>query len=122
MSKDYKNKLIGDWGEDIASDYLTRKGLAVIGRNIKTSYQEIDILAKDKEYLVFVEVKTKLHGQAIEVEDMVSVKKIENIKKAVINYLIHARVGKVKYRVDFIGVEVNKMVGKAKIRHYKDIV
>ena len=40
----FSNKELGDWGEQIAVDYLISNNIKVIGRNIRTSYGEIDIL------------------------------------------------------------------------------
>ena len=51
------NKRKGNYGEDVAEGYLTAKGYAIIGRNYKRGAGEIDIIAKDGEYIVFVEVK-----------------------------------------------------------------
>lgn len=50
---------VGRLGEDIAAEYLKKKGYRIKGRNIRERFGEIDILAKDKTgALVFVEVKT----------------------------------------------------------------
>lgn len=52
-------QIIGKHGEDIASGYLTKKGLNVIFRNFHTCYGEIDIIARDSQYIIFAEVKTR---------------------------------------------------------------
>lgn len=52
-------QIIGKHGEDIASGYLTKKGLNVIFRNFHTRYGEIDIIARDSQYIIFAEVKTR---------------------------------------------------------------
>ena len=52
-------QIIGKHGEDIAADYLTKKGLNVISRNFHTRYGEIDIIANDSQYIIFAEVKTR---------------------------------------------------------------
>lgn len=46
-------------GEDLACDYLARKGYKIIERNFRKKYQEIDIIAISDSTLVFVEVKTR---------------------------------------------------------------
>ena len=50
---------LGKRGEDIAARFLLEKGLALIARNFRDKFGEIDIIAKDRETLVFVEVKTR---------------------------------------------------------------
>lgn len=52
-------QIIGKHGEDIAYDYLTKKGLNVILRNFHSRYGEIDIIARDSQYIIFAEVKTR---------------------------------------------------------------
>lgn len=52
-------QIIGKHGEDIAAGYLTKKGLNVIFRNFHTRYGEIDIIARDSQYIIFAEVKTR---------------------------------------------------------------
>ena len=48
---------IGAEYEQIAADYLTENGYQIVERNFRNRFGEIDIIAKDAEYLVFVEVK-----------------------------------------------------------------
>ena len=50
---------IGRLGEKIAVRYLRRNGYKILERNIHQSHNEIDIIATDKSYIVFVEVKTR---------------------------------------------------------------
>lgn len=52
-------KDIGKRGEDFAANFLRKKGYRIIERNFKKRYGEIDIVARDKDILVFVEVKTR---------------------------------------------------------------
>jgi len=53
-------KKIGKLGEDAAADHLIKNGYKVIGRNVRVGNKEIDIICTDNEYIVFVEVKSKL--------------------------------------------------------------
>ena len=55
----FTNKVKGDFGEDYSCRYLKEKGYRIIEKNYKNQFGEIDIIAKDKENLVFVEVKTR---------------------------------------------------------------
>ena len=50
---------IGRIGEKIAAKFLKRNGYKILEKNSKQSYNEIDIIAADRNYLVFVEVKTR---------------------------------------------------------------
>lgn len=53
------NKLIGNSGEKIAANYLKSKKYKIIAVNFKNKLGEIDIICENKEYIVFVEVKTR---------------------------------------------------------------
>ncbi len=52
------NRKIGTWGEQIAGEWLAGQGHEIIARNIRTPYGEIDIIAKQGDVTIFVEVKT----------------------------------------------------------------
>jgi putative endonuclease len=60
--KDFNTKklgTVGKFGEDAAVQLLVEKGYEIIGRNIVCDNNEIDIIARDMKYIVFVEVKTR---------------------------------------------------------------
>jgi putative endonuclease len=54
-----KNQLIGQWGEKIAEKFFEEKGYVVIERNFRTPYGELDLIVRNLEGIVFVEVKTR---------------------------------------------------------------
>ncbi len=54
-----RNQSIGRWGEQAAADYLCQHGYTVTGRNVRTPYGEIDLVAEKEGQIVFVEVKTR---------------------------------------------------------------
>jgi putative endonuclease len=55
-----KNKTIGKIGEDAAADYLSSNGYRIVERNFRAGrLGEIDIIAYDKDFLCFIEVKTR---------------------------------------------------------------
>jgi putative endonuclease len=54
-----KTKTLGEKGEDIAAAFLKKKGYNLLFRNYKCSFGEIDIIAKHKKTLSFIEVKTR---------------------------------------------------------------
>ncbi len=54
----------GRFGEDAAAQYLTDNGYTIKGRNVRFGRHELDIIAEDDEYIVFVEVKTRTEAPA----------------------------------------------------------
>ncbi len=53
------NQQIGRWGEQAASEYLQKKGYTILRRNARTPFGEIDIIAQQGEFIIFVEVKAR---------------------------------------------------------------
>jgi len=51
--------MIGQLGEDLAADFLIKDGYSIVKRNARLGKNEIDIIVEDKDYIVFVEVKTR---------------------------------------------------------------
>ena len=51
--------LLGPWGEAQAADYLRRKGYTLVAANYRCRFGEIDLIVRNRRYLVFVEVKLR---------------------------------------------------------------
>jgi len=76
------NKSKGDFGEDKAAKYLKKKKYRIIERNFSNKLGEIDIIARQKDTTVFVEVKTRTnenYGFASEAVDTNKQQKIRNV-------------------------------------------
>ncbi len=54
-----QKQLVGRLGEDLAADLLIKDGYTIVARNVHMGRNEIDIIAEDRDFLVFVEVKTR---------------------------------------------------------------
>ena len=59
IKEKFYNKITGECGEDVAASLLKKKGYKILERNHKNKIGEIDIIARQKDTLVFVEVKTR---------------------------------------------------------------
>lgn len=59
---DTQKQITGKLGEDIAVSFLKKNGYTVKGRNLHFSHNELDIVAEDKDFVVFVEVKTRTYS------------------------------------------------------------
>lgn len=77
----------GRWGEAKAVDFLEKKGYIIIERNFISRGGEIDIIAKDREQLVFVEVKVLLTYDCTELERIVGPKKQRRIRNTALEFL-----------------------------------
>ncbi len=80
-------KEIGDFGENAACKYLKKNGMEIIERNFRTRSGEIDIIARDGETTVFVEVKTRITNEFGNPCEFVNFRKREKIIGTAICYL-----------------------------------
>ncbi len=97
------NKSKGDEGELIATKYLEDKGYVVIKNNFRCTFGEVDIIAKDKDFIVFIEVKYRTNKKFGMPVEAVNKKKQQKIR-AVANYYILKNKIKSKVRIDVIGI------------------
>lgn len=116
----YERHETGKTGEDIATKYLEQIGYEIIQRNFECKIGEIDIIAKDKEEIVFVEVKTRasaLYGLPKEAVDQT---KKKHIYKSAEFYIYIRHLENYPVRIDVI--EVYKKQGKFKVNHIKNAI
>ena len=107
--KNFYKKLLGKVGEEKAAKYLKKQGVKVIARNYKNAFGEIDIIAKDGEYTVFIEVKTRtgeMFGTPAEAVDFRKRQKYALIAKA---YLAAKGLFDTAVRFDVIEIENEKI-------------
>jgi putative endonuclease len=98
------NQRIGKWGEEIASEYLTQKGCEVLGRNVRTPYGEIDIIAKQAEIFIFVEVKTRTSNKMGLPEESITARKREHMIACAEHYAVEHEID--HWQIDVISIEV----------------
>ncbi|MCX7988196.1 MAG: YraN family protein [Thermodesulfovibrio sp.] len=95
---------LGKEGESLAAEYLQKKGYKVIEKNFRTPFGEIDIIAKHKNYIVIVEVKTRMSDIFGEPAQAINHRKQERLKKLALYYL--SRIGKdYPVRFDVIAIK-----------------
>lgn len=113
-----QNRQLGQNGEEIAEKFLIKQGYKILERNRHFSrYCEIDIIALDKDTLVFVEVKTRkteICGHPLEA---ITKTKYKNIRTGLSLYL-QKNPNYKKFRIDAISVLLKP---KLEIKHLKNI-
>ena len=62
----------GKWGERIACDFLRKKGYSIVTASFRSRFGEIDIIASDSAYIVFVEVKTRKNADFAHAKEFVN--------------------------------------------------
>ena len=72
--------LTGPWGEALAGDYLRKKKYRLIACNYRSRFGEIDLIAANRQYLVFVEVKLRKNADFAQAAAFVDRRKQERIR------------------------------------------
>jgi len=93
----------GKWGEEIALEYLNKKGYVTVAKGFRSRFGEIDIIVKSKEYLVFAEVKTRRNTSFAHAREYVGKDKQRKII-ATANYWLVKHPTKLQPRFDVIEV------------------
>jgi putative endonuclease len=75
--------------EEIAADFLAAKGMQIVARNYRTRFGEIDLVARDGESLVFVEVRLRTNDYFGGAADSVDAPKRSRVVAAARAYLAH---------------------------------
>lgn len=113
-----KHNELGIKGENIATEYLEKKGFKILERNWRFRKAELDIIAFDNKTLVFVEVKTRSDDIFQRPEEAVTTSKRQHIIKAAIGYM--DRIGhEWSIRFDIISV-ILRGNNEPQIDYFKD--
>lgn len=75
-----RNNLNGAWGEAIAGEYLRKKHYTLVAAGFRSRYGEIDLIVKDRKFLVFVEVKLRKNGSFAQAMEYVDRRKQDRIR------------------------------------------
>lgn len=99
-----KAKDIGNLGEDLAVKFLLEKGYELLERNFFKPFGEIDIIAKDKDYVVFIEVKARKNVNSGFPREFVNKNKIKKIQDVAQMYMLEKNLFGIKIRFDVIEI------------------
>jgi putative endonuclease len=101
-----KRRQLGDRGEDLAAAALKKQGYKILERNYRTPLGEIDLIAKQKGVLVFIEVKTRQSGRYGTPAEAVHPAKQAKLRRLAEYYLQQQRLGDVAVRFDVVAITV----------------
>ena len=111
-----KTQVIGNTGEEFVAEYLKKKGYIISAKNYRTKFGEIDIIAKIKNKIVFVEVKTRKTNSFGTPLEAITKTKYNNIKTGVLTYLQENKIK--SYQIDVIGITLEP---ELKIEHLRNV-
>ena len=110
----------GRLGEQLAADYLKRNDYDIIDRNFGTRFGEIDIIAKQKNTIIFVEVKTRSGDRFGTPEEAITKDKQKKLRSMAEYFLLNKKPVYENWQIDVIGIEL--CGSRAKLRHLKNAV
>jgi putative endonuclease len=122
-----RRKALGRQGEDLAAAYLVQHGYEVITRNWRTRSGELDIVARDGDWLVFVEVRTRRIGKGAVTpmlgspEESVTPRKQLQLVEMADAYLFELPWGG-RWRIDVIALELRADGSVGRLNHLRDAV
>ena len=114
---------LGNKGEEVACEHLISKGYSIIERNYNTKFGEIDIIAKYKEIIHFIEVKSGINKEnAISPVENLTRDKIRKFIKTVQIYINHKNISQEqRWQIDAIVVVFNSFDAPLDISHIENI-
>ena len=113
----YYKQIEGKFGEIEAKRYLKNKGYRILDTNFKCRSGEIDIIAKDRDTIVFIEVKTRTKTEYGEAREAVDKKKLKHIYDTANYYLYINKIAESFTRIDVVEVYLSNR--KIQSRVYK---
>ena len=82
-----EKKTTGDKGENFAVRYFEKRGYRILARNYHSRYGEIDIIAQDEEFIVFIEVKARKSFSLVSPSEAVDFSKQKKICRTAMKYM-----------------------------------
>ncbi len=113
------NQRVGKWGEEAVSEYLGGRGYEIITRNARTPYGEIDIVARQDDITIFVEVKSRTSLKMGLPEESVNSRKQARMLACAEHYAAENAID--HWQIDVIAVE-GKMGLEPKITHFENAI
>ncbi|MCH8049350.1 YraN family protein [Patescibacteria group bacterium] len=101
-------RVFGNKAEDLAAAFLKKKGLKILAQQYKTNIGEIDLVAKDGDEIVFVEVKARRSSHFGYPEESVTKSKLKKIVLVAEQYLREKKFERAPFRIDVIAIELDQ--------------
>ena len=113
------NQTVGQWGEETAAAYLRQHDYEILTRNARTPYGEIDIIAKQGDITIFIEVKTLTSSKNFFPEQNVTARKRNHMLACAEYYAAENNID--HWQIDVLAVE-GKQGLEPKITHFENAI
>ena len=111
---------LGEHGEKLAERHLVELGMAVVERRYRTRQGEIDLVCRDGDTLVFVEVKTRRTERAGAPFESITLIKQRRLTRLALAYLKHHDLLDCPARFDVVSIVLEDGLSQPRIDHYRD--
>ena len=115
------SKKLGNYGEQIAIDYLKQKNYQIIDHNYYIHWGEIDIIAFKNNKLHFIEVKTRTSIKKGRPEEVVTKAKIKKIWRAAIIFKDNSKYKYKQFQIDVIAILLNQTGDVEKLTYFPNV-
>ena len=103
-----KRRELGNLGEKLAQDFLSNNGYQILENNYRCPEGEIDIIAKQADTLVFVEVRTKQSRQFGTPEESITPQKMERLRAVAAHYGQNRDGLPASWRIDVVAIQMER--------------
>ena len=122
MIPDAIRKQVGRGGEEIAAQFLERKGYKIIERNYRKKWGEIDVIAETDNVVHFVEVKAvSRESKDYRPEELIHESKLRKVARTAALYMEQQRDGR-EFQIDGIAVIMDMATRTARCRFYEQVM
>ena|SRR6185503_17552396 len=97
------NQRIGKWGEQAAAEFLLERGYVIVAHNFRTPYGEIDLIARQGEITIFIEVKTRTSNKMGLPEESINLRKRQHMISAAEYYAAESEID--HWQIDVLSIE-----------------
>jgi putative endonuclease len=106
VMKDMRRIRMGKLGEDLAVAYLQKAGYRILAQNYRCLYGEVDIIALDGDFIVFIEVKSRKSERFGQPQEAVGLEKQKKLSRISLHYLQQKRLENRNARFDVMAVKL----------------
>ncbi|MDP3724741.1 MAG: YraN family protein [bacterium] len=110
--------VLGQKGEEIAWRFLENKGYRLLERNVRSKVGELDLVCRDNNWLVFVEVKTRTSTEFGRPEESVTPSKLAKLIRAAERYLLQIKESP-SWRIDVVAVDMT--TNPPSLEHFQNV-
>lgn len=113
---------LGRWGESLAAERLQADGYEILARNWRCAQGEIDLVARDEDMLIMVEVKTRRSKAYGYPEEALTPRKAQKLIDLGVAYVAELEDPEIPWRIDLIAIQIDNSGKLQRYEHIPDAV